>query len=58
MAWIRYIKARFNEKSTWMGIGTAVAGAAALAVPYSWIVICVGTIAILVPTKDSSGDSN
>lgn len=44
-----YIKNRLAERSTWIGFGTAVAGGAALASPYSWLVIGFGIMACLVP---------
>lgn len=47
---ISYLKARFNERSTWAAISGAVVGAAALSAPYSWILIGVGVIGALVPT--------
>ncbi len=46
---MNYIRERLAEKSTWAGIGVAVAGGAALAAPYSWLAIGVGIIAVLVP---------
>ncbi len=46
---IRYIRARLNERSTWLLIGTGIAGAAALASPWSYVAAVVGVIAALVP---------
>ena len=51
MSAISYLKRRLSEKSTYAGIALAVAGAAALAVPYSWIVIGLGVCGVLAPTK-------
>lgn len=51
---IGYIKARLAEKSTWMGIGVAITGGAALAAPYSYLFIATGVLAALVPTSGSA----
>jgi hypothetical protein len=48
-----YLKRRLSERSTWAAIGVAVTGAAALASPYSWIVIAAGVIGVLVPSPSS-----
>lgn len=47
---ITYLKARLLEQSTWASIGIAIAGAAALAAPYSYLAIAVGVMGTLVPT--------
>ena len=44
-----YIVRRLNERSFWIGVGTAVAAAAALPEPWGWIALGVGTMASLVP---------
>ena len=46
---IAYIRARLQERSTWLLIGTGVAGAAALASPWSYVAAAIGVIAALVP---------
>ena len=46
---IRFIRARLNERSTWLLIGTGVATAAALSPPWSYVSAIVGVIAALVP---------
>lgn len=46
---MQYLKDRLAEKSTWAGIGVAIAGGAALPSPYSWLAIAVGCIAVIVP---------
>jgi hypothetical protein len=46
---ISYIKSRLKERSTLVGIGTAVAAASALPGPWNWISLAVGTLAALVP---------
>lgn len=48
---IAYLERRLKEKSTWAAIGAAVTGAATLPAPYSWIVILLASIGVLVPTK-------
>lgn len=48
-----YLKRRLAERTTWAAIGLAVTGAAALPSPYSWIVIAVGVIGVLVPSPGS-----
>ncbi|MBO9380545.1 hypothetical protein GG804_27675 [Sphingomonas histidinilytica] len=47
---IAYLERRLSERSTWAAIGIAVTGAATLASPFSWIVIVVGVIGVLVPS--------
>lgn len=46
---IHYLKARLGERSTYLLIGTGIAGAAALASPWAYVAAVVGTIAALVP---------
>jgi len=55
---ISYLKARLNERSSWVAISAAIAAASAL--PYPWDIACaiVGTIGVLVPdgeVKKSGG---
>lgn len=57
MAVIEYIKARLAERSTWAAVSAAVVGAAAVAAPYSWILICVGVIGAVVPTSSKDPDN-
>ena len=48
---VEYLKARFAEKGTWVGIGAAAASAAAFGVPWAPpIVFVAGMIAVLVPS--------
>ena len=47
---LEYIKARLAERTTWAAISAAVVGAAAVAAPYSYILIGVGVIGALVPS--------
>jgi hypothetical protein len=47
---LAYLKARLDERSTWVAITAAVAGAAALPSPYSWLAIGAGVIGALVPS--------
>lgn len=44
-----YLRRRLNERSFWIGTGTAVAACAALPSPWNWISLAVGVIASLVP---------
>lgn len=55
---IGYIKARLGERSTWAAISAAVVGAAAVAVPYSYILIAVGVIGAVVPSPGRKADEN
>lgn len=43
---IRYIRARLNERSTWLLIGTGIAGAAPLASPWSYVAAVVEKVLI------------
>ena len=56
MGVIEYVKARLAERSTWAAISAAVVGAAAVASPYSYILIGVGVIGAVVPTS-KQGDA-
>lgn len=51
MTALTYIKARLEERSTWLLIGTAVTGAAALEWPWSLVVALIGIASSLVPDK-------
>jgi hypothetical protein len=57
MVVISYIKDRLGERSTWAAIGVAVTGAAAVAAPYSYILIAVGVIGAIVPTSTKETDN-
>lgn len=46
---ISYTKARLEERSTWLLIGTGIAAASALPWPWSLASVIVATIAALVP---------
>jgi hypothetical protein len=48
---IGYLRRRLEERSTWVALGAAVAGAAALPSPYSWIAIGIGIIGTLLPSS-------
>jgi hypothetical protein len=50
MKTLEYIKARLNDKGTWLAIGTGVTGAAALSPPWSYVFLAVAVIGTLVPT--------
>ncbi len=49
-----YLRARLWERSTWLGVGAAITGAAALPPPWSWLFVIVGTIAAIVPERRSA----
>lgn len=51
MRFLRYLRARLDERSTWLLIGTGVTGAAALEWPWSLAVALIGVAAALVPDK-------
>lgn len=46
---LQYLKARLDERSTWLLIGGAVTAASALPTPWSILSVVVGVIAALVP---------
>lgn len=48
---IKYIKNRLNEKSTWASIGVGVTSAAAVEEPWSYVLVGVSTLGVLVPTS-------
>jgi hypothetical protein len=47
---ISYIKARLSERSTWAGISAAIVAAAAVAAPFSYMLMAVGIVMAFVPT--------
>lgn len=52
---IRYLKARFEERSTWLLIGGGVGVASALPWPWSLFSIAVSIIAALTPDGPVAG---
>lgn len=48
---VGYLKARFNERSTYGAIVAAIGIAAALQAPWSYLSVAVGVIGVLVPTS-------
>jgi hypothetical protein len=48
---LKYLKARLDEKGTWLAIGAGVTGAAALEPPWSYIFVTVAVLGALIPTK-------
>lgn len=50
-----YLRCRLRERGTWIAIGGAVTGAAALSSPYSWMAIAAGVVAALLPTPGGKG---
>lgn len=54
MKFFAYLRARSAERSTWAGISAAVIGAAAVAPPYSYMLIAVGVIGALTPSPNGA----
>jgi hypothetical protein len=46
---VSYVRARLNERSTWLLVGAAIAAAAALPWPWSLLSCIAGVIGALVP---------
>lgn len=46
---IEHIKARINERSTWLLISGAVTAASALASPWSYATLVIGVVSALIP---------
>lgn len=46
---IRYLRTRFNERSTWVMIGTGIAAASALVSPWSYVAAGIAAVAAFVP---------
>lgn len=55
MKLLSYLKARLNERSTWMLFGASVATASALTLPWSVASVVVGVIAAMVPDGPVKG---
>jgi hypothetical protein len=53
---IAFIRSRLNERSTWLLIGTGIAGAAALPWPWSAASCVVAVIAALLPDGPVVGE--
>ena len=49
MSALRWLRSRLRERSTLVGIGTAIGAASVLPSPWSWLSLGVGTLAALVP---------
>lgn len=49
---MKYLRARLREASTWTGVSAAIAGAAMLPGPYSWLVSACGIVAVFLPTSE------
>lgn len=56
MKFIRYIKTRLNERSTWVAIGAGIAGASVLPHPFSWLAIAAAVIGSIVPDGGVTND--
>jgi hypothetical protein len=46
---IAYIKARLNERSTWLALGAGAAAGAALMPPWSYIAAVAAFMAAMIP---------
>lgn len=46
---LAYLRARLDERSTWLLFGAAIAAAAALPMPWSIVSAIVGAVAALIP---------
>lgn len=44
-----YAKRRLGEKSTWAGISGAVVSAAAVAVPWCYVLVAIGILMVIIP---------
>lgn len=49
LAVISYIKSRLKEKSTLVGIASAIAAGGVIPAPYSYYVIAAGIAAVFIP---------
>jgi len=47
---LTYLKARLEDKGTWLAIGAGVTAAATLSEPWSYVFVAVSVIGALVPT--------
>lgn len=52
---IHWLKSRLSERSTLIGIGTAIAAASVLPDPWNWLSLGVGTLAALIPDGKVGG---
>lgn len=46
---LKYLRARLDERATWLMIGAGVTAAAALKWPWSLVAVIVATIGAIVP---------
>lgn len=56
MSALRWLRSRLQERSTFVGIGTAIGAASVLPAPWSWLSLVVGTLAALIPDKNYGGE--
>jgi len=57
LATIRYIKARFNERSTWLAVSTGAVAGAALEQPWSYVAAVAAFMAAMLPDGAVKGPS-
>ena len=55
MRFVRYIRHRLNERSTWVSFVAGIGGASALPAPWSYMAMAAGAIGALVPDGDIAG---
>lgn len=51
MTVLAYLKARLSERTSWAGIGAAIAGGSALSAPFNWLAVSACVIAVLIPAS-------
>ena len=51
MTLLAYLKARLVERSSWAGIGAAIAGGSTLSTPFNWLAVGAGVVAVLIPAR-------
>lgn len=47
---LAYLRARLNERSTWVSVGVGITGAATFESPWSYTFVAVAVIGAIVPT--------
>lgn len=58
MRLINYLRDRMIERTTWASIAAAIVGAAALPLPFSYLMIGVGIVGTLVPSPAPKNGAN
>lgn len=47
---LAYLRARLNERSTWVSVGVGITGAATLQSPWSYAFVAIAVIGAIIPT--------